>query len=205
MNNTTDTNAKTKRLEQAHNGVADAAHHLSEIQGIRVKEGVLIELEGWKALQEALSEWRSASQDLLDKPQAAKRGQIRSAHKDLNSKGKGNICYRMALHGDVFVWMDKHPDIVSDGRRLPQGSMRASDRRVTTFAEVPEGLVILEITKSAGDVSYDAGRTVWNDEESQMRVRWNEDVKHVGVKKINGAFVHVVEVDGERLEFQSAS
>jgi len=84
MNPTTPTNTKTEalldridaadaivqqaidRLECAHNDVATAAQCLTQIPGIRVKEGVVVYLDGWKALQDALGEWRSASQGLLD-------------------------------------------------------------------------------------------------------------------------------------------
>jgi len=53
------------RLESAHNAVASAASALTEIRGLRVSDGVVVNLADWKELQEALGEWRAATEAFL--------------------------------------------------------------------------------------------------------------------------------------------
>jgi hypothetical protein len=53
------------RLENAVNAVATAAQCLTQLRDVRVKEGVVVALEDWRELQEALGEWRAATQHFL--------------------------------------------------------------------------------------------------------------------------------------------
>jgi hypothetical protein len=138
--------------------------------------------------------------------QPKRRGKIRASYKDLNSRGRGSKHYRMAIDGDVLVWIDKHPDCIGDGNRLSSDDFRAAGRKDSTHIEVPEGIIVIEINKQVptGSTSYDAGRTYFDETAGKMAVRWNDDVKHIGVKKTTtGGFVHVIEIDGVRKEVSS--
>jgi hypothetical protein len=137
-------------------------------------------------------------------PATPRRGTIRAAWKDLNARGKGDKCYRLAVDGEALVWIDQHPACVGDGRKLSRDDLRASGRHDETSVEVPEGLVVLTISKSvpSGDVSYDLRRTKWNEEKGRMGL-YSDGLRHVGVRRQAGSFVHVVEIDGVRKELAS--
>ena len=60
-----------RRLENAQGTVATCAQLLTQIPGIRVKEGVVVDLGEWRELQDALAEWRAATQDFLATVKAA--------------------------------------------------------------------------------------------------------------------------------------
>jgi len=66
--------AAKDRLENAVNAVATAAQLLTQIPGVRVKEGVVVPLEEWRELQDALGEWRAATQHFLSMVKAAGSG-----------------------------------------------------------------------------------------------------------------------------------
>jgi hypothetical protein len=57
--------AAKRRLDDAVHGVATAAQMLTQLPDIRVKEGVVVALEDWRDLQDALGEWRAATQHFL--------------------------------------------------------------------------------------------------------------------------------------------
>lgn len=136
----------------------------------------------------------------------ARRGRIRAAYKDINARGKGTITYRMAALGDTLVWIDQHPDCVSDGRRLSPDNVRAGGRKDTTFVEAPEGLLILEIIKGVGGEPgprYSVCRSAWSEKKGGMVVL-EDGCGHVGVRRGPSGFVHVIEVDGVRRELTSS-
>lgn len=140
-------------------------------------------------------------------PDARRRGKIRAAYKDLNARGKGTKTYRMAVDGARLVWIDRHPECIGEGRRLSTDDLRASGRHDSVDVEVPEGLIVVEIDKCVGGrgggTTYRAGRTWWSDEKGRMCIEWEENVHHVGIKRVGDAFVHVLAIDGERQEFAS--
>jgi hypothetical protein len=74
MDNEKDIQAAKTRLEDAVSAVATAAQCLQQIEGVRIKEGALVDLEDWKELQEALAEWRAATQHFLATALEAGRG-----------------------------------------------------------------------------------------------------------------------------------
>jgi hypothetical protein len=62
---------KAQALENACLAVADAARELEQIEGVRVKEGVVVTLESWRDLQDALAAWRKATDAMLIADRAA--------------------------------------------------------------------------------------------------------------------------------------
>jgi hypothetical protein len=54
-----------RRVEMAQLAVADAAKDLDPVRGVRVQTGVVVTLESWRELQDALAEWRTATEAFL--------------------------------------------------------------------------------------------------------------------------------------------
>ncbi len=159
-----------------------------------------------------------AQQLLHDLWEAWQRGELASSvriasrRRELNARGRGSEVYRMARVDDRLVWADKHPRaiIVKDTYpRCPLAkAFRASERKGVTMVELPEGALILEISISVadgrkGEPSYRVGWTSGRDEA----IDWGGEatgvpVRHVGVRR-GELFVHVIEIDGERVELAS--
>lgn len=138
-------------------------------------------------------------------PKDPKRVIMKSRWRDLNSKGHGCECYRLAVCGDVLVWIEKHPDVIETKRGMVPQGIRASERKCSNLVEVPEGLIVVTITKN-GNISYTAGRVQEKEGAPGYGAFYAEDgVDHVGVHKVEGSYRHVLQIDGERREFTSRS
>jgi hypothetical protein len=136
-------------------------------------------------------------------PAEPKRVKLRSKWRDFNCKMKGEECYRLAQFGDRLVWIDEHPDAVDVARGMLAKGIRASERKCANIVEVPVGTLVVTIHKN-GTTSYDAGRV---EEHPAMpgEGRLSNDCKHVGVRRVVGGYVHVLEIDGRRVEYRSAT
>ena len=64
---------------------------------------------------------------------------VRAAHKDLNSRGRvRELWYRMAWEPGAAAWRYFAEE------RLPEGTIRASDRHATVFGNVPSGTLLAQ-------------------------------------------------------------
>lgn len=134
---------------------------------------------------------------------------MRSKYRDLNSRGRGFEAYRMLAtipangeNGALF-WAENHSSSLAKGsQRLPASKLRAADRNAACKIETDTGLLVVEIRKqSYGGITYRAGMTVENDGGGQT-IDWSGP-EHIGVKKNGTGWVHVIEIDGKRIEFVS--
>jgi hypothetical protein len=141
---------------------------------------------------------------------------IRSKFRDLNAKGRGTETYRMlaTIHADgtasPLYWADQHPDALAQGSQyLPRDTFRAGDRHASCEVEVPlgTGILCVDIDKSIGrgnSTSYDVN---WVMTTGADKTKLNNSaylpLKHCGVKRVNGSYVHVVQIHSRRIELTS--
>lgn len=143
-------------------------------------------------------------------PEPPATATFRSRIRNISARGRGVESYRLlgSLDGDTLTWADQHPSaLVVGGDWCPRGS-RAAERRCSQRVEADAGLLVVEIDKAVGErkaSSYRAGVTFATEEKTG--IRWDDEAEpkvcHRGIKKRNGQFVHVVEVDGVRREYTS--
>ncbi|MFW5920686.1 MAG: hypothetical protein ACOCUS_02510 [Polyangiales bacterium] len=132
------------------------------------------------------------------------RTRIKSRRRDLNSRGRGTEEFLLVAdeHGRL-VWADRHPEALVVEDDWCRRGFRAAERRCSTTVELPVGLVVVEIERSVGysrrsAPSYRAGRTTANG------VLWEQDVRHVGSRRDDGVYQHVLEIEGERVTMGGA-
>jgi len=140
-----------------------------------------------------------------------KRVIIRSRYRDLNAKCRGTECYRMYLdlatsRGD---WLDKHPEAITTHRGWCARGIRASERRCCDKVEVPTGTLVLDIDKGVGggNTTYQVGYVIAKEESNEGAIEWEGGngyplVRHCGTQGIG---IHIVEIDGVRHTFHTAS
>lgn len=144
-------------------------------------------------------------------PPPPARVQIRSRYRDLNSRGRGTECFRMIvdLETNRATWADQHPDAIVTERGWCARGIRASERKCSDHVEVAVGLLVIDIEKSIGPGNGGASYAVgWTIDDRKNPIDWcgeksGRPVKHCGTRAHDGAFVHVVEIDGVRREFRS--
>lgn len=129
---------------------------------------------------------------------------LRSRYRDVNARVRGEEYYRMVLHDGRLIWADRHPDAIVVSDTWCERGPLAEQRRCATHVQLPVGLVVVEIEKSVGrgsnKPSYAAGRLLQSDTNPEKgRIDW-EAVKHKGVRRKKGSYVHVLEIDGQRME-----
>lgn len=145
------------------------------------------------------------------KPTPVTRVIVRSRYRDLNSKGRGNECYRMYLDPstDQGGWLNRHPDSIVVQRGWCARGIRASERKCCDKVEVPVGTLILDIDKGIGEggtTSYQVGYiTLKEGTENEGAIIWEGGgeypiVRHCGTKGIG---IHIVEINGVRHTFHT--
>lgn len=97
-----------------------------------------------------------------------------------------------------LFFVDRHPDCFCDGGRTPRESG-------TWYADVPIGMLIITVAKDESSfgkrVSYSAGRVALADNGEAIIDK--KGVRHRGVSRQGGSYVHAIEIDGARHEFKS--
>lgn len=135
---------------------------------------------------------------------------FRSKFRDYNSRGRGSEAYRLlatippeGTDTAKLYWADQHPDALAQGSQyLSRDTFRAAGRHDACHVEAPVGLLVVQIDKhTSSGISYRAG-ILGKDAEGKATIDW-EAVKHRGVRKDGGGYVHVVQIGDRRLELSS--
>lgn len=133
---------------------------------------------------------------------------IRLRYRDLNAKCRGEECYRLVIDLDAGTakWATDVAECVEGD--WPRRGIRAAERRCAQTGLLPVGTLLLEIEKDVGrgggSPRYAVGRLrlkEGEENEGRGRIEWIPKA-HRRAKRDGGAFVHIIELDGQRYEIK---